>query len=140
MYIHIYIYVCMYAYMYIYIYVTGFCQWWLRESVVPLRARGCGASLRSGFEEDLDVQSLALVGQALVGPPWALKGWALVNPPALVGPPGPLHDGLAPVAPQSDTAHGTTDDVIVTGSGSGSASWTMTPAIKEGITEHLIYA
>ena len=102
----------------------------------------------------------AHVGRSLVGHPCALVGWALVGPSGLgpcglgpcgpawvllgrafVGAHGPLHDGLAPAAPtiwlpqRSDTARGMTDDIIVSGSGSGSASCTMTPvqgAIKGG--------
>ena len=94
--------------------------------------------------------SWALVGapgRLWAGPLWAGPLWAPLGP---CGPPGPLWVRLlwpppwalwakpsqaAPLGmtdwphlhPRSDTAHGTTDDGIVTGSGSGSASCTTTP-------------
>ena len=72
----------------------------------------------------------AFAGQALVGPPGPLWAGPLWAPPALVGPLGSYTTDWPWLPPGSDTAHGMTDDVIVTGSGSGSASCTMTPDLR----------
>ena len=79
--------------------------------------------------------SWAVVNRALVGPPGPLWAGLLWAQRALVSPSGPLWAGPPPRSrrtgpgcpPRSDTANGTTDDVIATGYGSGPASCTMTP-------------
>ena len=67
---------------------------------------------------------------------WALVGWALVGPcrpgpcgppRALVGPGCALAQWIGPGGRYDRTVHGTTDNAIVIGSGSGSTSCTMTP-------------
>ena len=69
------------------------------------------------------VGPLGLCGPGQCGPTWALVGRALLAPPGHCGPTGPL----CRFPPRSATAHGMTDDVIVTVSGFGSDNCRMTP-------------